>query len=150
MKTGEEMPMRILLGIGLIILVSKLWSMYENKKMEEWFQMKYRQLSKKATREQKLRAKEQFKFLISNGNGRKRDTDDKLSSYFSLLSDMLKLWGLCQENLSENMEKTSRFYLTEDDLLSINEVIKKLWLVGNGVTIGINTDGLDFGSENYA
>ena len=35
MKTGEEIPMKILLGIGLIILVSKLWSMYENKKMDK-------------------------------------------------------------------------------------------------------------------
>jgi len=52
---------------------------------------RYSTLTKKATREQKIRAKQQFKFLISNGNGRKRDTDDKLSSYFSLLSDMLKL-----------------------------------------------------------
>ena len=52
---------------------------------------RYSTLTSKATREQKIRAKQQFKFLISNGNGRKRDTDDKLSSYFSLLSDMLKL-----------------------------------------------------------
>jgi len=35
MKTGEDIPMKILLGIGLIILVSKLWSMYENKKMDK-------------------------------------------------------------------------------------------------------------------
>lgn len=51
---------------------------------------KYRDISRRATREQKREAKDQFKFLISLGNGRKRSMDDKLSSYFALLNNIVR------------------------------------------------------------
>lgn len=49
-----------------------------------------RDTMKRATRSQKIKASEQFKFLISLGNGRKRSMDDKMSSYFALLNKIVR------------------------------------------------------------